>query len=278
MRGNSHVRFLEGLGARTGPRLTRLRQNRKEPHLPPNWKLYERLIALLESENSSGEVTVVPNAKLKGVISGIDRQIDVLIDSRVEEDVSRRIIVDAKLYSRKINIKDVEEFEGMMRDCRAQRGVLVCPHGYSDAALRRAQRAITIKLVTIEELESVALDQWDTCLGSCRSRSVDTSRHGCILWDRPLHVGELRVPMSIVSVGKCDECSDFMIWCWACGQKFALEGDNAEGKCKCEWFWLTATESEGIDQAGNELSSVVLIVVMLNPAGAYFVVDRRPLN
>lgn len=249
----------------------------KDSPLQPNWKLYERFIASLESENSSDEVTVVPNVKLKGAISGVDRQVDVLIDSRVEENVSKRVIVDAKLYKRKVNVKDVESFEGMMRDCRAQRGILVCPQGYSEAALRRAQKAITIKLVGFEELESVSVDHWDYCVGRCCSRSK-TKRHGWVLWDRPFHVGVLSAPMSIVSVGKCDECNDFNVWCWDCGKKFALEGDEFEGKCSCDRFWLTSIEPEGTDQGGKKLRSVVLTVVLLNPPGVYFVVDRRPLN
>ena len=84
-----------------------------------NWRLYERLVAALEAENSGIELSVTPNARIKGCISHKSRQIDVLIDARWGDDLSRRIIVDAKFHGRKLDIKDVESFEGMMKDCEA---------------------------------------------------------------------------------------------------------------------------------------------------------------
>jgi len=245
---------------------------------PPTWKLYERLIASIEADQLSAETIIIPNAKLIGCISGVERQIDVLIDARLEEDVTKRIIIDAKLYKRKINVKDVESFEGMMKDCRAQRGVLVCPKGYSKAALRRAQKAIQIKLVTFEELEDLSFAQWDLCLGVCSSADSKYKERGWVLWDSPLGLGSLTSPISITAVGKCDVCGDFNLWCWDCGQRFAMSGDEAEFKCDCDRFWITSLESEGQDTHGNELRSIVLTVVLLNPQELYFSVDRRPLN
>ena len=48
----------------------------------PLWRLYERVVASIESSKASAENTVIPNAKLVGHISGTERQIDVLIDAR----------------------------------------------------------------------------------------------------------------------------------------------------------------------------------------------------
>ena len=59
--------------------------------------------------------SVTPNASLIGGISGTALQIDVLVEARFEDDCSRRIIFDAKRRSRKVDVKDVESFEGMMR-------------------------------------------------------------------------------------------------------------------------------------------------------------------
>src|SRR3546814_11877283 len=76
-----------------------------------DWKLYERLIARLMADQLSTEFCVTPNASILGAITGIKRQIDVLIEARHDTDNSRRIIVDAKRRKRKNDVKDVERSE-----------------------------------------------------------------------------------------------------------------------------------------------------------------------
>lgn len=242
----------------------------------PVWRLYERLVASIQSEKASDDVTVIPNARIKGQLSGVERQIDVLIDARVSEDVSRRVIVDAKLRQRRIDVKEVESFEGMMKDCRAHRGILVCSNGYTEAAMRRAKQAITINLLEESRLDDLDPNAWDPCLGTCATRGQGR-RSGWVLYDQPFGLATHDSPLSIMCVGKCDECADFHIWCWDCGKHFALEGEEAEASCGCERFWLTAREGEDTyDEDGNERESVLL--VLATPYAAQpLVVDRRPL-
>ncbi|MFZ2654044.1 MAG: restriction endonuclease [Victivallales bacterium] len=251
----------------------------KSTHLNRDWRLYERFVSSMHSGESSIERTVIPNAKITGCISGVERQIDLLIDARFQEDISRRIIIDAKLRRRKIDVKDVESFEGMMKDCRAHRGILVCSSGYTPAALRRTQEAITIKILTLEEIGSLNPIKWKSCVGKCLTRNSRYSEQGWVLLSHHRNVtpGIAPSPSSIVGIGICDVCHDFNIWCYECGQSFALIGDEAEGKCNCRRFWLTAVEDEGHDQYGNKLKSVVLIVVSPD-SRLHRVVDRRPLH
>lgn len=242
----------------------------------PDWRTYERFVANLMSDEASANLTVIPNAKLTGAISGTERQIDVLIDARLQEDVSRRIIVDAKFRRRKIDIKEVESFEGMMRDCRAQYGILVCPNGYSPAALQRAQDYISIRLVTLEELEHYNPAAWELCAGQCAELRKRPDKVGWVLFDHYFGIG-IGSRISLMAVSKCDLCHDFHVWCWDCGQKFALIGNEAEYKCSCDRFWLTSVEDEGEDEYGNKLEAVLLIVVNITPPD-WKVIDRRPLN
>jgi restriction endonuclease len=93
------------------------------------------------------EYCVTPNARVTGQITRRRRQIDVLIELRHDSDNSRRIIVDAKKHRRRITVNDVEAFEGLMKDVGATHGFLVCPHGHTQTAERRAQSAISIRLV-----------------------------------------------------------------------------------------------------------------------------------
>lgn len=239
-----------------------------------NWKRYERYVAYLCSEEfQSDELTVIPNAKITG-LSDTPRQIDVLIDTRFDADRSRRIIVDAKRYSRPIDIKDVETFHGMMIDCSASQGILVCPSGYTKAAKRRAQNYINLRILSMDEAEQIDLSVLDDCLSEkCLSRK----KRGLVLWDIPLGIGHPQLPLSIATVGKCDECGDFHIWCCDCGQKFSL-GNEDEGKCNCTespWFWLTAIEEDIDDQTGESLKSVYLFLITLTNI---LVADRKPLK
>jgi len=241
-----------------------------------DWRFYERFVAeLMADENARDDVTVIPNARIVGAISGVKRQIDVLIDAKWDDDICRRIIVDAKRYKKKIDVKDVEMFEGMMSDCRAQCGIIVCPNGFTPAAKKRAQDAITIRLLPLEEVENFSLYSWYPCVGNCTNKKED-GKHGLVLYGSPYGLATGNSPLSIVAVGKCDVCHDFHIWCWDCGKKFALK-DEDEYKCNCDGrFWLTAIEEDGTNTDGTLQKSVQLLLILsFGPTVIH--VDRRKL-
>ena len=243
----------------------------------PDWRIYERFVHSLLVEEAEEDRTVIPNATLVGSISGVKRQIDVLIDARWEEDVSRRVIVDAKRYKSKVDVKDVESFEGMMRDCRAQHGILVCPHGYTAAALKRAQNTITIKLVPLSDLDEFDFGSWQPCVGACCTKNRMKSQ-GLVLWEMPYGLAVAAGQpdtFAIVATGKCDVCRNFHVWCWDCGETFALK-DKDEYKCSCDRFWLTSIEEEIDDAQGEATQAVHLLLVLLS--GAVIFVDRRKLR
>ena len=73
----------------------------------PDWRIYERVAACFEMVEAGMDVSVTPNASLIGSVSGVARQIDVLVEARWDEGVERRIIFDAKLRRRKVDVKDV---------------------------------------------------------------------------------------------------------------------------------------------------------------------------
>ena len=238
------------------------------------WRLYERIVAALEAENAGIEMSVTPNAKITGGISLQERQIDVLIDARWGDDISKRIIVDAKLYRTKLDIKDVESFEGMMKDCGAERGILVCPNGWTEAAQRRAQDAITIKLLTLEESEKTTVwAHFDDCLGECLRLPNKRKQIGLVLWDAE-HVPIIDELYAIIFTGKCDACHNFQVWCWDCGEKFAL-GEEDEYTCSCERQWISVIEEEIEDPSGRTLNAVHLLLLVNDSVWA---VDRRRLR
>jgi hypothetical protein len=211
----------------------------------PAWKLYERLVTAFEVESAAMDSSVTPNALLLGSISGVQRQIDVLIEARWEEDLARRIIFDAKRRSRKVTVKDVESFEGMMRDVGATRGVIVCTRGYTKAASKRAQELIDIRLVDEDE----ALEEDYAAVDPCPHCAVlKRKTRGVVFWDGQFPMAG-DAGWAIIFTGKCDVCRNFAFWCWECGEKAVVpEGEPHE--CGCERKWFT-------ERSGDEVIFVV---------------------
>ena len=92
---------------------------------------------------------------LPGALSGIDRQIDILVDATVAGETIRTVI-DAKMYGKAIDVKHVEEFLGLLKDVKAHRGMMVTTVGYSKAALERAHRDISdveLDIMSIAEFQ-----------------------------------------------------------------------------------------------------------------------------
>lgn len=228
------------------------------------WRVYERIVALLSTEKyDDPSLTVIPNARVTGLISNRKRQIDVLIDYRFEHDLTRRMVIDAKERKRPIDIKEVESFEGLMKDVGAQREVLVCTNGYTKAAKNRAQKHIGIEIILAEEIDTFNFNSWDNCL---HQKCED----GLVLWDRYFGVSIQDSPPYVMATGKCDVCHRFHIWCWSCGNRKVL-GNEDEWQCSCKepWFWLTAIEPEE-----DNTKSIYLLFCS---ASDIKIVDRIPL-
>ena len=100
-----------------------------------DWKDYEREIEdHFRAEYSSACITA--DAKLLGRLSGTVRQIDLLIEEQIC-DLAFRIAIDAKHHRRKIDVKQVEEFIGLVRDVEVDMGILIAPEGFTEAAIER---------------------------------------------------------------------------------------------------------------------------------------------
>lgn len=225
----------------------------------PDWRIYERVAACFEIESASMDVSVTPNASLLGSISCVRRQIDILVDARWEAGMERRIIFDAKRRKRKIDVKDVETLEGMMRDVGASRGVIVCSNGWTKAARTRAAGNIDIKLMSVEEareLDHAAIDPCPYC------QTLKRKTKGVVFWD-----GQFPLPLvgwAIVFTGKCDICHSFAFWCWDCGEKLVLPDDEIY-ECGCERTWFfECNRAEAVFVVSTEDGKVAL--------------DRRPFH
>ena len=100
------------------------------------WKNYEKEVHDYFSQRFPNS-TITYDAKIVGRYSKNERQIDVLIEEDVA-DFQIRIVVDAKFFSKNIDVKCVESFISMLDDVGANQGLLITQKGYSKAAINRA--------------------------------------------------------------------------------------------------------------------------------------------
>jgi hypothetical protein len=243
------------------------------------WKIYERMIAQLLVEQVSTGLCITPNARMMGSRSGVLRQVDVLIEPRHTPDLLHRSIVEAKRIDRKVHVKDVEALLGMMDDVDARHGYLVCPSGFSDAALRRAHETVRICLVPLDRIADFDPTEWPACLAPCRG--------GRIFWDgfpqvemTAVQVGDPADSVRLLAfpqkVGKCDVCGAFHVHCLGCRDTLLVPHDAGEDdsghRCSCRlpWFWLGSVEP---DELGRQSAELHLILGARDIA----TVNRRPL-
>lgn len=121
-----------------------------------NWQEYEKLV-YKNIKYSFPSASCVFNSKVLGKYSQGERQCDVLITRTVAGE-EFKILVDAKYYSKKIDVKAVENFISMCRDVDAEEGILVTPKGYSELAYNRAENdpsEIILDILSLEDLQNL---------------------------------------------------------------------------------------------------------------------------
>ncbi|MEL6526681.1 MAG: restriction endonuclease [Chloroflexota bacterium] len=217
----------------------------------PSWQVYQRCVgAFVQQAFDSMDITVQPNVWLYGKISGVKRQVDVLVDGRYSDsgEVSKRIIVDAKKRTSKIDINDVESFEGMMRDCNATNGVLISTGGFTSGAIQRANEIIHLKVLSFEDAQ-----EYDWIYKPCLSKDC---RNGFVLWDSHMLLPVSGYAWLICQTGICDVCHHFHVWCQDCGTRFHVE-DEQGCICYCGHEWYSVIQAD--DEDNDSINWLILI-------------------
>jgi hypothetical protein len=120
-----------------------------------NWRDYEVLITR-HFQRLFPDASIKHDVKRPGLISRVDRQIDMLIEGRVS-GFDLTIIVDCKYFGKKVDVKDVDEFLGYLHDLRASKGVLITNNGFTEAASNRARfdtRDVELRIISTSDLEA----------------------------------------------------------------------------------------------------------------------------
>lgn len=121
-----------------------------------DWKGYEKIIHKIYSELEP-VATVTLNDHILGNETGTLRQIDVSIKSNIAGH-EILVIVQAKDHKKRADIKIVGEFDSVIRDVRASKGILICNSGFTRTAKEYAQK-LKIDLCTAHDASNV---NWQT--------------------------------------------------------------------------------------------------------------------
>ncbi|QJD98571.1 restriction endonuclease (plasmid) [Mucilaginibacter robiniae] len=106
------------------------------PELPKH-QIYELVVADV-LKKFDANATVKHDVKLPSANGKRKRQIDVYIEGKIA-GMPLNIIVDCKYYDKKLDVKDVEQFIGMVEDIKPNLGILISPVGFSSGAIDRVK-------------------------------------------------------------------------------------------------------------------------------------------
>jgi len=125
----------------------------------PAWKRYEKQIGDVIRQRAQGPVEITPDAKLDGRLSGVTRQVDILVEGSFAGIADAVMAVDCKCFSEKVDVKDVEAFLGMLEDIGVHLGMLVTTVDFTPGAKRRAVKVVQevvplVDIVIFEETSS----------------------------------------------------------------------------------------------------------------------------
>lgn len=99
------------------------------------FKKFEFLAAKIQ-RNLTPFDTVILNDKIRGIKSGIKRQIDITVKKNISDKIYISAI-DCKDTSRAVNIKKVEETIGLFEDIPVDQRIIISASGFTDNALTR---------------------------------------------------------------------------------------------------------------------------------------------
>lgn len=233
----------------------------------PKSNVYERCVAAWAIEEFDFiDITVTANAKIRGQISGRYRQVDVLLEDRIKGNPKARVIVEAKLHGRLIDIEVVEATEAKLRDVNAAHAVIVSSGGFTKSAIRRSEEFIELTLLDYDQLVDEYSDAFDNCLADSNCGlellwsvdKIDGAGHGWLMY----------------KYGKCLRCHTFHILCQDCGSEFPVP-DGHTVRCGCDdREWGAIPESEASGHTGIPESTWL----MLRLGDEFYGLQRKPIS
>lgn len=197
------------------------------------WRKYEWLVArMIHNDYCSKDIEVQYDVKIQGKLSEINRQVDIMIIDRREEEV-KKYIIDCKYYSKVIDIKRVESFLGMCNDIKADYGIMISTEGYTEGAKKRVEKLGNITLETIDwekaysQISEISIPNYinEECYKCSEQNVNDIYVPGIILWNLGWAL-EVDGILYLFGVGKCLKCKTDYLYCDSCGGVFEVKKQN----------------------------------------------------
>ena len=104
------------------------------------WKRFEKLVYEIQKSFAGTAATVTHKDYITGVDSRVKREIDISIKQQVAQ-FPILVVIDCKDYADPVDVKAVEEFVGLYKDVRANKGVMVSSNGFTAAAINVAKNS-----------------------------------------------------------------------------------------------------------------------------------------
>lgn len=100
------------------------------------WQRFEALVAQIQ-RTLAPQAKITQHEKILGKRSKVSREIDIAVRQNIGQ-YSVFIAIDCKDYKTPVDVKDVEEFIGLVEDVFANKGAIVSASGFTQAARTRA--------------------------------------------------------------------------------------------------------------------------------------------
>lgn len=192
------------------------------------WQEYQTAVGKLY-KNMEGMGVVKQNTCILDKITGQKRQIDVWCEINVDGH-KINILIDAKYRKEKLDIKDLEEVEGLANAVKANKIIIVTNSGWTEPAQKRAEFSnIDFRILTIEDaLGLIFPNKWLMCY-SCKDECVLMDSDGVLL-------RENTNLFFYWHAGKCRNCKNLYFYCPECGDRKIIDDDYSY-ECNCKHIW-----------------------------------------
>jgi hypothetical protein len=212
---------------------------------------YENGVADLLAEKFGRQGIVERNVRLPSRSGARPRQIDVLVRLPLADFDDALMVVDCKRYGRKVNVKDVEAFIGLVNDVGAPMGLMVTTEGFTRGAIGRvsAERGIRVQVVGVEDLP-----RWEPPLvlcDLCAEATHEDAPPGVAYVDSPAEF-QAENGFVVATVGYCDKCDGLHLECPVCETVNSVsewredQWVECEGGCGAEWFLRRAMSKDDL--------------------------------
>jgi hypothetical protein len=102
------------------------------------WERFESLVYEIQRDFAGTDARVTHKEYIMGADSKVEREIDISIRQQVAQ-FPILVVIDCKDYADPVDVKGVEEFAGLAKDVRANKGVLISSNGFTPAAIKVAK-------------------------------------------------------------------------------------------------------------------------------------------